>query len=982
MDVYLSNRIENLFEALRGNVYGAAAPFARRLVMVATPPLKAWVMLELAEKSGIAAGIEIGTVEESFRKLMRPEKPFPKTEEVALGLEIEILKVMEDSFRDEKWEPLVTYLGNERKKITPFTFELARLFQKYNLYGTKLGKEWEREGWQRTLWDKLFAEQNAPWSSPYLEYAQAEPAEMKMGTLDVFAVSFIPKVQLDFLLRLSKKMEVRLYCLSPCESFWSDLAASKDQPLLANFGKIGRVMARWIEESGAETFEIYHQGKVKTLLEHIQEDMRTLRDYSETPPKALPSDCSVQVHGAPSYLREVEVVQQVLLEIVSRGGIEPRDILVMAPDISLYAPFIPAVFDGEFFTPHVSDLRMPALEPLIQLFLQLVSFACGRWSSQDFLVLLESPFFYKKQGWDRQEVATIKEWIENCPIRWGEDPLHRQTLLKQIYGEAEESIPYAPGTWEFGIHRLLAGLIRSDHEQVVPYAAIESTQGELLGELIDLTHALKKDLAPLVDGSHLTLVQWSEKLRGLFTTYFNPAGGEAQGEQLLKIIEGFRRLGVQFGETLLPFSTILKHLEYSLNQSSTRYKESNLQTVRFCSLLPLRTVPAKVVVLMGMEEGAFPRSDNHLSFDLLHQNPLVDFCPTRADMDRFIFLEALLSARTAIIFTYQSKGKEDLKDQGPGLLVEELLQAVKRGYLTEILHLVHPVNRFDSCYFTPGSPFKSFSMRDFEEAEALIKEKLSPHRFIVDFPLPKHDFEPIDILRFEDLKGFVKDPLKVFFNKTLGIFIEEEHSKKEEPFIHSPLEFSGLKRKLLQKPVDAVLEQAKKEGLLPVDLFQDATKQRLQEELKAIASFGIPLEDIEEVEFALPLSVILKGKIPLVTPEGLMVYKEKNKESLIEVWPLFLVYLALRKGKPQLLFLKDGKIADGSKINPEEELEELIDYYRGALSGGSPLDPRLFTGKKSFSPYLEWLQREGELSIATEWNQKGEKLFGSILGEA
>src|SRR4029079_15069774 len=110
----------------------------------------------------------------------------------------------------------------------------------------------------------------------------------------------------------------------------------------------------------------------------------------------------------------------------------------------------------------------------------------------------------------RQDVALVKEWIENCPIRWGEDAQHRKVILKSLYGEEEESQSYAPGTWDFGFQRLLAGLIQTEHESLAPYSPIESTQGELLGELIELLQSLKKDLKPLIDGTELSLTDWGE----------------------------------------------------------------------------------------------------------------------------------------------------------------------------------------------------------------------------------------------------------------------------------------------------------------------------------------------------------------------------------------------------------------------------------------------------------------------------------------
>lgn len=993
LQVYLSNRIERLFDALNENLYADGTPFAKRLVMVATPPLKSWVMLELADKGGIAAGLEIGTTEEIFRKLLKA-RSFPKQEELALALEMEIQALLSEIQPHERWLPLIHYVGDDRCKLTSFTFELARLFQKYNLYGRRLGTTWDQDGWQRGLWDRLFSH------PPSQEYIKGEFTVDAGESLDVFAVSFLPQVQWDFLKRLSKNITVRTYCLSPCETFWSDLVSDReaiffnrlhayeqvDQPLLANFGKIGRVMAKWIEESDLETIELYENNTLHTLLEHLQNDLRSMRDYRESQ-ITLSEDDSLQIHGAPCLIRELEVVQQLLLKIVADKGIEPRDILVMAPDISLYAPFIPSIFDGEFFTPHVSDLRLPALEPLIQTFLHLLYLVQGRWSSKEFLNLIESPFFYKKLKWEPKDIGVIKDWIEQCAIRWGEDAQHCQDLLENDYGSDQKSFSHAPGTWEFAFQRLLAGLIQTSHGEVAPYTYIESTQGELLGELIQLFRSLKRDLDPFRKGVEKTLTAWCNTLTELFNGYLHYQGYEEQAEPFFKIVNSLRSAAAKYDPAKVPFTTILKHIEHAFSQSSTRYKENNLQTVRFCSLLPLRTVPAKVVVLMGMEEDAFPRTEIPLSFDILHNNPESDFCPTKGDLDRFIFLEALLSARQTLLITYQSQNREDFKEQGPSLLVDELLNAISQGYQVKVPHVIHPLNRFDPQYFQKNAQCLNYFERDYQAAKAYLELKTS-HRFIQQFPLPTNEKIPLQQIPFEDLKSFIKDPYKAFFNKTLGVYLEDEKESQQEAFIPSPLKFSSLQRKVAVQPLHEILKNAAKEGALPIHSFRHAAEERLKETLRALEHFKIDPEEIVEVEFELPLSAKLIGKLPLVTSAGLLIDKKMNSQNAIEAWPAFLVYLYLKKGSPKLLFLKDRKIFEGEEIDPTIELEKLISYFQGSLKQGSPLHPALvkqilkgeeLTLQSGFSNYVKWLQRGMELPLAKGWESQAADLFGKII---
>ena len=86
----------------------------------------------------------------------------------------------------------------------------------------------------------------------------------------------------------------------------------------------------------------------------------------------------------------------------------------------------------------------------------------------------------------------------------------------------------------------------------------------------------------------------------------------------------------------------------------------------------MRTVPFRVVCLVGMNDTAYPRHDRAPGFDLIAQDPRPGDRTTRDD-DRYLFLEALLSARDVFYLSYVGRSIRDNSPIPPSVLVSELL---------------------------------------------------------------------------------------------------------------------------------------------------------------------------------------------------------------------------------------------------------------------------------------------------------------------
>lgn len=1061
---FFSNRIEHLYTRLKGELFGQpSTPFARRLIIVPTSAMKSWLMFQMARDPdlGIATGIEISYLDPTINRLCQLMGLHPKQRsllhvELALALEIEIRQIIQQKAKlslqeQECWQPMLNYLKisssvltrKTQKRLTMLCETLATLFSKYGIYGGSMVSEWERNdnnAWQQLLWCRLFESQNAPWSYPCKEVSELLQQTIPLKEeheiqVHLFSMSFISQLQHNLLMHISNAIPVNYYIHSPCHAFWSDLKSDREShwlqsywkrqgvsqaqqqdlenylqdrnPLLANFGKLGREMARQIEESETtlfcEDYEVagaiadysqYESLQSETLvlsptqnslslLEAVQADIVLLRtpDSNQKISISKESD-SIQIHTAHSRMREIQILHDTLLEVISRHSKEsvpmyPGEIIVMAPDISLYAPYIQAIFDCSEspFKTQIMDIAFTSQSPFVQAFLHLVSLPFSRWEASALLQLFDFSAFQNRHQLSREEINTIREWVKAAGIRWGEDPHHRNELLKRDHcrqGMVEDS---PIGTWEYAIDCLISGLVLKSST-----LNIDATQAPLLGKWISLLRSLREDLSCLVDSTELSLTEWAKYLRCLAENYLS--SDDENSDLLFKQIDAFILAGQQLGVHPFPFSTIKHHLTTSL-QKLEHHREHDLNAICFCSMLPMRAIPAQIIVMLGMEEGAFPRLQPNLSLNLLQEQKNADYCPSQSDYDRFLFLEALLSARRYLLIFYQRFSSTDGKEQPPSLLVTELMAYLDKFYTIDqkspSKHCIrnHPKHSFDYTYFSPNEQnLKSYSQEYYQAAQAYYHaEKIASACFVPEFSVSTETLTSSNktlSISLKELIACAKNPIKTYFNRTLGIYLNKEEDriqKNEEEFHLSSLQSYILKKNALKMPLKSILQQAEKEGHLPIGAFKNVALDKLCSEIDLLhcnlSTLGVDRKQIFNITFSeqyqqpkqtsdgdwyLPPLKLSKGQITGtlkdISPQGLIAHIKDDKTEIVKSWPEFLVLNALVKQyalpiQNHLLLVKGakGKIKEPFFDDPFPHLERYLDYYFVALKHVSPLLP-------------------------------------------
>lgn len=1093
LTVYLSNQLEFLYQVFKIRVFENKNPFARRLVIVPSQAIKSWLMLQMADDPHlkIATGMEVCYLDQALSKMYEevyrtPFRKFPS--KLTLSFKIEALFLDQFQTDDAAWDPVKDYVLWSKsnfplkghRRLVSLSDQLASLFSSYALYGQKMTQSWkndEKGSWQIRLWNLLDLPKNEAQEGIY------RPLEVYL-----FALSFIPQSSFSLLEQLAKYVKIQSFQLSPCEFFWTDLLSDKEglwllkqsekkninqgsrekleellmdkNPLLANLGRLGREIMWQMEESGAELFGQYslpescqrfiqydHASKETfyvpssslNVLQATQADILLLRNPAAEEKIQLDSqDRSIQIHVAPTKMREVQILYDRCLEIMDKHSsqILSKDILVMAPDIMEYVPFIKAIFgsSSSVLDFQIMDLSAPSQNHSVQLFLKILGLAEGKWDSLTLFELLDYSFFCEKHQFTNEEVDQLKKWFLQTNLSWGLDSKHRQSVLKKDY--EVDTDPVDAGTWDFAFARLLKSLALDSH-LIEGNFNVDQTQAILLGRWIRLLRTLNENLKCFSDERSLTLEDWVDYLQKLCQDYI--FSSEEDISPLECVFQELVFAG-KHQKSVFPFPSVKKRIEHLLEQQQLIFRETHLHSVKFCSLLPMRAIPAKVIALMGMNEDAFPKVETKVSLDLLNAYEERDYRPTKTDYDRYLFLEALISAREYLLISYLNYSNADPKPQPPSLLVSELIVYLDQSYLlgdkkfSEINIFKHPFYAFDSSYFEEGALIKSFSRADYLCAKACVEEKEKSHQFIKQFNYLPFTCQEKRMIELKELIKFGKNPLRSYFNQTLKIFLrEEEEFQREDSLTVSHLSLYDLRKMGLKYSSKQVIEASRKKGELPQGIFEDIAISKIDEEIQSLESnlqnFMIDKQTLfkihmiencsscheEKSHWEVPplmietddYSVSLIGDFSMVSRQGLLSLSKDTRQDFAKVYPEFLVFSVLVETfnlpiDNQLLMLRSGKIHTIKE--PLNLLKKFITYYLTSLQTPSPLIPewiydfirenqqncqsfvegKMKENKQLYNEYLQWISRQPSVQIAgvdPAWKKYAHEIYEEVMEE-
>ncbi|HZI97314.1 MAG TPA: exodeoxyribonuclease V subunit gamma, partial [Actinomycetales bacterium] len=631
-------------------------------------------------------------------------------------------------------------------------------------------------------------------------------------------------------------------------------------PLLASMARDATELQLRLTRLAIDTTDVHHPGErpPSTLLGALQAQLRD--DEPPQQPATLDErDRSVQVHACHGRARQVEVLREVLVGLFADDqSLEPRDVLVMCPDVEVFAPLISATFglapDDEEATHDVhpghrlrvrlADRSLRQTNPVLSLLAQLLSLADSRVTASEVLDLAASEPVRRRFSCDDDDLDRLRDWAVTAGARWGEDRDRRARFGLGAVGQ---------NTWDAALDRILLGVAMEEEDQrwigsALPLDDVGSTDVDLAGRLAELLARLT-DVLQSLDGT-APIDTWVDALdRALdLLADVRPSDGW-QLVQARRVLGDVRTTGEGHDRSDLRLPDVRALLAGRLEGRPTR---ANFRTghLTLCSLVPMRSVPHRVVCLLGMDDGVFPRGASTDGDDVLLRDPLVGERDRRSE-DRQLFLDAVLAARDHLVVLHTGADERTGAVRPPAVPVGELLDALDRTAHTADgrparaqVVVRHPLQPFDERNFTLPEPF-SFDSTALAGALAARGEREGDAPFLPG-PLPAEP--PAEVVALDDLVRFLEHPVKEFLRRRLGVVLSSEDDDVSDRL---PLQLDALEgwavgerlltARLAGADAGASVDEERRRGLVPPKGLGGVVVAEAAERVEQLMTAVVPL---------------------------------------------------------------------------------------------------------------------------------------------
>jgi exodeoxyribonuclease V gamma subunit len=829
--LHSSNKTENLVAHLAAVIENVplASPFEKEVFLIQSQGMERWLSQQLASHFKVWGNYQFLFPGEFFSVIA--QKIDSRLNDAAFDRNLMLWRIeaLLRRLDGDVFLPVRQYLSGENAALKRYQLaqQLAQIFDQYQMMRPDMLAGWQKgdtlyhtatERWQKALWRQISMQtghkhRGSLWLDVIAKLKAAEEGAFSRSLperISVFGINTMPPLFLSYLESLSKHCQLHFFLLNPAQTFWADLASKRQRandenlaghPLLSTLGQQGREFQEMLLEQVQFDFEpeSFELNEARSHLQLLQNDILNNRLDSPADEGLIEKGKSISIHACHSRMREVEVLKnQLLLALENDSTLELRDIVVMAPDIQVYEPFISAVFSD--IQHAIADRSLRLSNHALDAFIRFLDLSQSRFGWQGVLDLLDQPVVFPGFGLSETDLELIKHWVQDTHVRWGKSAKHRHELGLP---ELDEN------TWQAALDRLLMGYavgIDEDFvEGVLPYIDIEGSSALALGGLCDFMQLLFKAGAELKQPK--TLRNWSAQLY-YFADQLLANADPVERRQLNELLNELSAdLTAVVHHDSVALQVIIKWLQDRIDEhkSVNGFLRGQLT---FCSMLPMRSIPLKVIALLGMNEGEFPKIDRNPTFDLLAHDFRKGDRSRRTD-DRYQFLEVLLSARQQLIITYIGQSISHNGVIPPSVVISDLLEVLQENYgLADVL-ILEPLQSFSPRYFVGAPDLFSFSEIDCETARALAKPKIAAP---APWWLGTINTEAEEIIELDELFSFFRHPQRYFLRRQMDVRFNgiETEAEEREPFTIGKMESYTICHEWIQEALNGASLSVKK----------------------------------------------------------------------------------------------------------------------------------------------------------------------------
>ncbi|MCF6402593.1 exodeoxyribonuclease V subunit gamma [Chitinophaga filiformis] len=988
MALYLkvSNSLEVLSMGLAQELKAShSRVFEQHLIVTQTEGMNNWLKLQMAEYLGIAANC----------RFLKPNDLIHQIYFLMDGHYTEMLSgrnltwllyklLGEDAFR-ETYPAVATYYHNTEPdsdlKRMALAERTADLFDQYQIYRPEMIREWNEQAedplakmdWQQYLWgkakkvsgntlpDKTIVGQHIldMLKNPDQQALLAE----RMSTVHLFGLSIITAYHVQILHELSAFIDVHFHIINPSpELYWFEDKSEKQQarwrlkgrpllesdvagnPLLMGWGRVVQDTFGLFFQYDAFINAYDSEGVVvpepDTLLNKIQHDI--FNNANENRNRIFPEDIedgSITINNCYTVAREVEVLYNYLVHLIDRKKetLSPRDIVVMVRDIDAYAPYIKAIFNNApyKFRYTIADESYADSDNLFNALHAILRLNEENFKAEEVLQLLDSSYIRKRFGINN--VPLVRSVVDQANIRFG------------IHGAKEDETFLV--SWKYGIRRIMFGICMSGGEEYGKgddsFFPLDILEGSDSLEVIRFCHFAEVLITAVEERKkERSISGWVEYIENLLHNMVYEPDEEVDEDYntLMQQLADYNLLNEYMSDTVT--FDVFSHSFLQTLTGTTRTGLFVNGGITFCSLIPMRSIPFRVVAMLGLDYDKFPRREQPIGFNLMEKNKQRGDRNVK-DNDKHLFLETVLSARQYLYISYVGQSAKDNSRMPPSALVDELLDYIETG--TDEPDLVRsqlvtrqPLQGFSRKYMTGDERLYSY-------LNTTVPERPITRAGKVMEPLV---LEEVDL---DELVRFFKNPFKAYYNKVLGIYYNDEQVllNETEIFHLDSLQKWNLKNELLQMDANAIANmkiRLVKTGRLPLKNMAYVALQQIESEVQPVRDkYRTCINGAEEQSVQVNLDIegtLLKGTIHSVF-DGKLVqvsWSKREDKYLIEA---YIRYLAGRAAGvlTGMCFISGASKQEAFEAMPLEQdealrrLTALMDIFRDGFERITPFYP-------------------------------------------
>lgn len=937
MNLKISNALDALSSELcRQLADQESGVFQPWYIITQTEGMNSWLKLQLAEQLGIAANYSFLKPNDILFKVYQALGGSYERSLSADQLSLVFFRILAEPEFKKRFPDIASYYpgGNESdRKQLALAQKVADLIDQYQIYRPDMIAEWNdpsfvdfgRGDWQRYLWAKasvLLQDKIADRTrmGQYILNALKESRDLSylrelIPAVHIFGLSVFTSYHLKLFSALSPHIDFNFYLLNPSpEVYWFEdrserqlawmkrkgILTGEEQAqgnsLLVNWGKlIQNTFGMFFQnEELLNAYEVVEarEPSRETLLGALQYDIfhNSAREDRVPISREMLRDGSLSINSCYTAAREVEVLYNYLVNLVDkrRGQLAARDIVVMVSDINAYAPYIRAVFRNApyQFSFNIADESFTQSQSISSALLALMQMKESGFGAEQVMQLLDSDYIRMRFG--IEDAAMLRGAVDRANIRFGLD------------GELEDETRFV--SWRYGLQRIAYGICLAGE------SSFTTTEGEILfpvdlaeghasADLVRFCHFVQVLIDSIEERKAARSIgDWALYVEQVLHAMVVDAGSDVEDDYSLIIRElvAYNDMASEIPE-LLSYEVFCQHFLSKL-EAQTSAGNFAAGGITFCSLIPMRSIPFKVVAILGLDFDKFPRKEKPLGFNLMLQDRRKGDRNVKEN-DKHLFLETMLSASGHFFISYRGQNVKDNTSIPPSALVDELVDYIVEGAPEDVsadeLILKHPLHRFSEQYSSGALAVRNY-----------IDDMMQEER--VALPARKQQADPEELRELELHKfvAYFRNPFQAYYNNVLGINYSEEEVllPEEELFDLDTLGRYELRTELLDLPEAAtdlpgIREEKVRKGLLPLKNVGHVVLESVSGELRDMRTVfhdlvaGRPQEALQiDLQIA---EIRLYGSIPGLYGD-MMIYPCFSSRERKHLQTAYLYYLLAR----------------------------------------------------------------------------------------